>query len=57
MTELEKKINQIELEDREQQELDRNTHKNNVETQKKTNQILKDELEKLLQGPQQPGKK
>ena len=54
---LEGKIGDIEVKDKEQQELDKQTHKNNVEAQKRTNQILKEELEKLLQGPQQPGKK
>lgn len=46
----------MEVKDKEQQEADRQAHKNNVEQQKRTNQILKEELEKLLQGPQQ-GKK
>lgn len=47
----------MELKDKEQQETDRQAHKNNVEAQKRTNQILKEELEKLLQGPQPTGKK
>ena len=46
----------MEAADKEQQEADKQTHKNNIEAQKRTNQILKEELEKLLQGPQQ-GKK
>lgn len=54
---MEQKINEIEIADKEQQESDRTVHKNNVETQKKTNQILKEELEKLLQGPVQAGAK
>ena len=46
----------MEVNDKEQQEADIQAHKNNVEAQKRTNQILKEELEKLLQGPQ-AGKK
>ena len=46
----------MEIKDKEQQETDKQAHKNNVEAQKRTNQILKEELEKLLQGPQ-TGKK
>lgn len=46
----------MELKDKEQQEADKQAHKNNVEAQKRTNQILKEELEKLLQGPQQSKK-
>lgn len=42
----------MEAADKEQQEADKQTHKNNIEAQKRTNQILKEELEKLLQGPQ-----
>lgn len=51
VADLERKIVEIEQNDKEQQELDKVTHKNNVENQKRTNQILKEELEKLLQGP------
>lgn len=54
--ELEQKIADMELKDKEQQEADKQAHKNNVEAQKRTNQILKEELEKLLQGPQQAKK-
>ena len=32
----------MEIKDKEQQETDRQTHKNNVEAQKRTNQILKE---------------
>lgn len=46
----------MEVNDRQQQEDDLQAHKNNVEAQKRTNQILKEQLEKLLQGPQ-PAKK
>ena len=56
VNELEQKIGDMEIKDKEQQETDKQAHKNNVEQQKRTNQILKEELEKLLQGPQQ-GKK
>ena len=47
----------MEVKDKEQQESDRQTHKNNVQAQKRTNQILKEELQKLLQGPQPAAKK
>lgn len=43
----------MEKRDKEEQEQTKQTHKNDVEAQKRTNQILKEELEKLLQGPQQ----
>jgi len=46
----------MEIADKEQQEIDKQTHKNNIDAQKRTNGILKEELEKLLQGPQQPKK-
>ncbi len=42
----------MELNDKEQQEADQQSHKNTIEAQKKTNQLFKEELEKLLQGPQ-----
>ena len=47
----------MEVADKEQQEIDKQTHKNNIDAQKRTNQILKEELEKLLQGPQQAAQK
>lgn len=56
VNDLETKISEMEAADKEQQEADKQTHKNNIEAQKRTNQILKEELEKLLQGPQQAKK-
>lgn len=56
VNELESKISEMEIADKQQQEIDKQTHKNNIDAQKRTNGILKEELEKLLQGPQQAKK-
>lgn len=47
----------MEVADKQQQQADKQTHKNNIDAQKRTNQILKEQLQKLLQGPQQGGAK
>ena len=44
VNDLEQKIGDMEVKDKEQQEADKQAHKNNVEQQKRTNQILKEEL-------------
>lgn len=41
MNDLESKISEMEVADKEQQEIDKQTHKNNIDAQKRTNQILK----------------
>ena len=48
---LDKKIEEIETTDKEQQNLDEQKHFDEVDFLKKTNQKVKEELEKLLSGP------
>ncbi|KAL4429790.1 hypothetical protein ABPG74_004427 [Tetrahymena malaccensis] len=54
---LEKKIEEIEQNDQEQRENDEKMHAEQVDHLKKTNQRFKEELEKLLSGPQPQAKK
>lgn len=44
VNELEAKISEMEIADKEQQEQDKQNHLNNIEAQKRTNNILKEEL-------------
>ena len=48
---LERKIEEIERNDQEQQERDEEEHKKQVDSLKRTNQRVKEELERLLAGP------